>query len=131
MLDCKLEDTSMDPNVNLILGQGKPLRDPWRYQRLVGRSNYLTIIRSDISFPVSVVSPLLQSPCDSHCDAMIHILLYIKGTSSQRVLYETRGHAQIVGYYDANWTGSPLYRRSTSEYCVFIGGNIIFWKSKK
>ena len=31
MLDCKLVDTSMDPNVKLLLERGEPLRDPGRY----------------------------------------------------------------------------------------------------
>ena len=47
------------------------------------------------------------------------------------MLYENRGHIQIVGYSDADWAGSPTDRRSTSGYCVFIGGNLISWKSKK
>ena len=80
MLDCKLVDTPMDPNVKLVPGQGEPLRDPGRYRRLVGRLNYLTITRLDISSPVSVVSQFLQSPCDSQWDVMIRILRYIKGT---------------------------------------------------
>ncbi|KAJ9682081.1 hypothetical protein PVL29_018120 [Vitis rotundifolia] len=66
MLDCKPVDTPMDPNVKLVPGQGEPLGDPGRYRRLVGKLNYLTITRPDISFPVSVVSQFLQSPCDSH-----------------------------------------------------------------
>ena len=32
MLDCKLVDTSMDPNVKLVPGQGEPLCDPGRYR---------------------------------------------------------------------------------------------------
>ena len=59
MLDCKPVDTPMDLNVKLALEQGDSLRDPERYRRLVGRLNYLTIIRSDISFPMSVVSQFL------------------------------------------------------------------------
>ena len=47
------------------------------------------------------------------------------------MLYENRGHTQVVGYTDAYWAGSPTNRRSTSGYCVFIGGNLISWKSKK
>ncbi|RVW99739.1 Retrovirus-related Pol polyprotein from transposon TNT 1-94 [Vitis vinifera] len=94
-LDCKLVDTPMDPNVKLVPGQGEPLGDPGRYRRLVGKLNYLTITRPDISF------------------------------------LENRGHTQVVGYTDADWAGSPIDRRSTSAYCVFIGGNLISWKSKK
>ncbi|RVW82543.1 Retrovirus-related Pol polyprotein from transposon RE2 [Vitis vinifera] len=94
MLGCKPVDTPMDPNVKLIPGQGEPLGDPGRYRRLVGKLNYLTITRPDISFPVSVVSQFLQSPCDSHWDAVIRILRYIKSTPGQGVLYENRGHAQ-------------------------------------
>ncbi|RVW96833.1 Retrovirus-related Pol polyprotein from transposon TNT 1-94 [Vitis vinifera] len=82
-------------------GQGEPLGDPGRYRRLVGKLNYLTITRPDISFPVSVVSQFLQSPCDSHWDAMQIGL----------------AHPQI---------DVPL-----QGYCVFIGGNLISWKSKK
>ncbi|RVW33361.1 Retrovirus-related Pol polyprotein from transposon RE2 [Vitis vinifera] len=100
MLDCKPIDTPMDPNAKLVPGQGEPLGDPGRYRRLVGKLNYLTITRPDISFPVSVVSQFLQSPCDSHWDAVIRILRYIKSTPGQ-------------------------------GYCVFIGGNLISWKSKK
>ncbi|RVX22062.1 Retrovirus-related Pol polyprotein from transposon RE1 [Vitis vinifera] len=39
----------------------------------------------------------------------------------QGVLYENRGHTQVIGYTDADWAGSPTDRRSTSGYCVFIG----------
>ncbi|RVW55440.1 Retrovirus-related Pol polyprotein from transposon RE1 [Vitis vinifera] len=114
MLDCKPVDTPMDPNVKLVPGQGEPLGDPGRYRRLVGKLNYLTITRPDISFLVSVVSQFLQSPCDSHWDAVIRILRYIKSTPGQGVLYENRGHTQVVGYTDADWAGSPTDRRSTS-----------------
>ena len=131
MLDCKPIDTPMDSNVKLVPGQGEPLRDPGRYRRLVGRLNYLTITRPDISFPVSVVSQFLQSPCDSHWDAVIRILRYIKGTSGHGVSYENKGHTQIVGYCDADWESSPIDKRSTSGYCVFIRGNLISLKSKK
>ena len=105
-VDCKLVDTPMNPNVKLVLGQGDPLQDPERYLGLVGRLNYLTNTRPDISFPVSVVSQFLQPPYDTHWDAVIRILHYIKGTPGQGVLYENKGHTQIVRYCDANWAGS-------------------------
>ena len=66
MLDYKPVDTPMDPNVKLVPGQGEPLRNLGSCRRLIGKLNYLTITRSDISFPVSLVSQFLQSPCGSH-----------------------------------------------------------------
>ena len=71
MLACKPVDTPVDPNVKLVPSQGELLRDPGRYRRLVGKLNYLTITRPDISFLVSVVSQFLQSPCDCHWDAVV------------------------------------------------------------
>ena len=78
-----------------------------------------------------VVSKFLILPCDSHWDAAICILHYVKGTPSQRVLYENKGYIQIVGYSDVDWVDSPTYRRFTLGYFVFIGDYLIFWKSKK
>ena len=47
------------------------------------------------------------------------------------MLYDNRGHTQVVGYSDADWADSPTNRHFTSGYCVFIGGNLISWKSEK
>nr|CAN80924.1 hypothetical protein VITISV_003442 [Vitis vinifera] len=115
----RLEEIS---NFSQSIGARKPpTRRPRAFFRPATAShlNYLTITRPDISFPVSVVN------------VVIRILRYIKSTPGQGVLYENRGHIQVVGYTDADWAGSPTDRRSTSGYCVFIGGNLISWKSKK
>ncbi|RVW87653.1 Retrovirus-related Pol polyprotein from transposon RE1 [Vitis vinifera] len=76
--------------------EGEPLRDPGRYRQLVGKLNYLTITRLDISFLVSVVSQFLQSPCDSHWDAVIRILRYIKSTPGQGNLISWKSKKQNV-----------------------------------
>lgn len=75
-----------------------------------------------------MVSQFLDSPCDNHWDAVIRIL---QATPSRGVLYQNHGHSQIVGYTDADWTGSPRDRRSTFGYCVFVGRNLVSKKSKK
>ena len=131
LLNAKPVDTPMDPNVKLLPNHGEPFLDSGRYRRLVGKLNYLTVTRPDISFAVSVVSQFLNSPCQEHWDAVIRILKYIKGAPGKGLIYENRGHTQIVGYSDADWAGSPIDRRSTSGYCVLVGGNLISWKSKK
>ena len=131
MLNCKPVDSPMDPNMKLLPGQGEPFTDPGRYRRLVGRLNYLTITRPDISFAVSVVSQFLQSPCTSHWNAVVRILRYVKSAPGKGLLYEDHGHSKVVGYSDADWAGSPSDRRSTSGYCILVGGNLVSWKSKK
>ena len=55
MIDCRPIDLLMDPNSKLLPRQGEPLTDAGRYQRLVGKLNYLTITQPDISFVMSVV----------------------------------------------------------------------------
>jgi len=98
---------------------------------LVGKLNYLTITRPNISFAVSVVSQFLNSTCEDHCNAIIHILKYIKRSLGKGLLYGSNNHTRVVCYSDADWGGSPSNRRSTFGYCVSIGGNLISWKSKK
>nr|ABN08283.1 hypothetical protein MtrDRAFT_AC155889g9v2 [Medicago truncatula] len=114
LLACRPSDTPMDPNVKLLPGQREPLKDPGRYRRLVGKLNYLTVTRPDITFVVSVVSQFLNAPCDDHWNVVIRILKYIKNAQGKGLLYENKGNTKVVGYSDADWAGSPADRRSTS-----------------
>ena len=55
----------MVPSVHLTR-EGKPFEDPKRYRRLVGKLNYLTVTRPNISHSVSVVSQYMSSPIVDH-----------------------------------------------------------------
>ncbi|XP_019173410.1 PREDICTED: uncharacterized protein LOC109168985 [Ipomoea nil] len=124
MLDSRPVDNSMDPNVKLLPGHGESLPDREQYRRLIGKLNYLTITRPDISNAVSVLSQFLETPCDFHWDAAVCVLSYIKRAPGQGLLYGDRGHSQVVGYCDADWAGCPFNRRSTSGYCILIGAYV-------
>ena len=50
MIGCKLARIPMDQNLKLSKCEGKELKDPSSYRRLIGRLLYLTIIRPDITF---------------------------------------------------------------------------------
>jgi len=74
MLGFKTVDTPMDPNLKLLLDQGELLEDQKRYRRLAGKLNYLTMIRSDITYPVSVVSQFMSAPRTNHWNVVARIL---------------------------------------------------------
>lgn len=38
------------------------------------------------------------------------------------------GHFQVIGYSNVGWVGSSFDRRTTSRYCVLVGGNLSFEK---
>jgi hypothetical protein len=38
---------------------------------------------------------------------------------------------QLQAYSDATWASDPSDRRSLLAYCVFLGGSLIAWKTKK
>ena len=73
----------------------------------------------------------MTSPCDSHWEAVVLILRYIKSAPGKGLLFEDQGHEHIIGYTDNDWAGPPSDRRSTSGYCVLVGGNLVSWNSKK
>ena len=95
-MNSKSVDTPMDPNVKLLPNQGEPLSGPEKYRRLVGKLNYLTVTRPDISFVVSVVSPFLNSPCEDHWNVVIRIVKYIKGSPGKGLLYGHNNHTKVV-----------------------------------
>jgi flagellum-specific peptidoglycan hydrolase FlgJ len=38
--------------------------------------------------------------------------------------------SELVVYTDANWASYPNTRQSTSDYVVFLGGNLVSWAFK-
>lgn len=54
------------------------LADPTQYQRLVGRLLYLTMTRIDIAYVVQVLSQFMHSPKQSHMNAALRVVKYIK-----------------------------------------------------
>ena len=130
MLGCRPVASPIDQKIKLTELAGEKV-DRERYQRLVGRLIYLTHTRPDISFPVSVVSRYMHDPRKDHMDAVYHILRYLKGAPGKGLIFRKHGHFNIEGYCDSDWASCADDRKSTSGYCMFVGGNLVSWKSKK
>lgn len=128
---CKPASTPIDPNHKLGESKDDPIVDKGMYQRLCGKLIYLSHTRPDIAYPVSVVSQFMHNPRQSHLNAVYRILQYLKGCPGKGVYFRKGHKLRIEAFTDADYAGSIVDRRSTSGYCMFLGGNLVSWRSKK
>ena len=123
--------TPMELNVQLRASDGDPLPNPTRYRHLVGSLVYLAVTRPDISYPVHILSQFVSAPTSVHYSHLLRVLRYLRGTISHRLFFPRSSSLELQAYSDATWASDPSDRRSLSAYCVFLGGSLIAWKTKK
>ena len=110
---------------------GELLKDPSSYRQLIGKLNFLTHTRPDIAYSVQHLSQFLQHPKKPHLQAAIHVLRYLKGEPSLRILLSNSPTFDLQAYCDADWASCPHNRRFVSRFVLFFGNTVITWKSKK
>jgi hypothetical protein len=120
----------IDKNHQIHAELGDPVNRE-TYQRLVGRLIYLCHTRPDICYAVCVVSRYMHDPRTGHMDVFYRILRYLKGTPGKGLWFKRNKHMNLEGYCDVDWASSRDDRRSTAGYYVFVGGNLVSWRSKK
>ena len=69
------------------------------------------------------------SPTIDDWAAVEQIPCYLKGASRRDILYSNHGHNGLECFTDAVWVRFKEDIRYTSGYCVFVGGNLVSWKS--
>jgi len=47
------------------------------------------------------------------------------------LLYKKHGHLHIFEYSDSGYAGDKEDRKYTTRYCIFVGGYLVTWRSKK
>nr|GEZ45522.1 ribonuclease H-like domain-containing protein [Tanacetum cinerariifolium] len=62
---------------------------------------------------------------------MKRILRYVRGTLEYGLQLYVSSTTQLSAYTDADWDDCPVTRRFTSEYCVFLGDNLLSWSAKR
>ena len=72
----------------------------------------------------------MQAPCQTHLAAVRRLLRYLKGTFG-RSLFFPLGISLPLGFSDADWAGCADTRRFITGWCMFLGDDLISWKSKK
>ncbi|GJS37961.1 ribonuclease H-like domain-containing protein [Tanacetum coccineum] len=110
---------------------GDPVSDPTLYRSLAGALQYLTFTRPDISYAVQQICLYMHDPRDPHFTALKRILRYVRGTLDHGLQLHISSTSQLTAFTDADWAGCPVTCRSTSEYCVFLGDNLLSWPAKR
>ncbi|GAV89144.1 hypothetical protein CFOL_v3_32563, partial [Cephalotus follicularis] len=110
-----------DPKIDDVAG----------YQRLVGRLIYLTITRPDISYSVQILSQFMHAPKQSHMEAALRVLRYLKNKPGLGILISSRSEMKLTAYCDSDWAACPMSRKSLTGFCVKLGDSLVSWKTKK
>ncbi|XP_019242469.1 PREDICTED: uncharacterized protein LOC109222580 [Nicotiana attenuata] len=121
----------LDPSTKLKADESPLLADPSNYRKLVGKLNFLTNTRLDISFSIQHLSQYMQSPRESHLKAAYHVLRYLKGDPSLGIFFSNSKDYGVKAFCDLDWEACPETRKSVSGYIVLLGNSPISWKSKK
>lgn len=123
--------TPLPANLKLTTHDGTLLKDPSLYRSLVGKLNFLTHTRPDLSYSVQTLSQYMQSPREPHLKALYHTLRYVYHTSGQGIMLHSSDHITLQAFSDSDWAACSDSRRSITGFVVLLGNSPMSWKSKK
>ncbi|QHO04424.1 uncharacterized protein LOC107634045 [Arachis ipaensis] len=121
--------TPMISALKLTSDGAEHFQDPKLYREIVGSLQYLTISRPDIAFSVNKVSQYMHSPTIEHWKAVKR--RYIVGTVSVGIKFQKCTNLRLLAFADADWAGDLEDRKSVTGYCVYLGSNLVSWRSNK
>ena len=130
MLGCKPMRTPMEQHLSFSKDEGELIANPSQYRRLIGRLMFLTLTRPDICYAVNRLSQFLNKPRQHHIMVALMVLQYIKGTPGQGLFFSTKSDFQLKAFCDVDWSGRLDSKKSLTRYYVFLGDNLISWRSK-
>jgi len=67
----------------------------------------------------------MHQPKEAHLQVALRIVQYLKGIPERGILFRTNKSASLEAYNDVGYAGSVVYRRSTTRYYTFLGGNLV------
>jgi hypothetical protein len=109
---------------------GDLLPDPTIFRHIVGTLQYVTLTHPDIAYSVNQLCQHMHNPTTIHLTAAKRVLRYLK-RSIDCGLHYCKSSLTINSFCDADWAENPDDRRSTTDYGIFLGSNLISWSAKK
>lgn len=131
LFGCKPISTLLPKGTKFCSNEGELMTEPQKYRRLIGRLLYLGFTRLDIAFVTQQLSQYVQAPRETHWLGALHLLRYVKGSPSLGLCFSSKNSLQLTTYSDSDWGSCIDTRRCLTSYCIFLGGALISWKTKK
>ncbi|KAJ0526509.1 putative RNA-directed DNA polymerase [Helianthus annuus] len=107
------------------------LKNVTGFQKLIGKLIYLSLTRPDISYTVQFLSQFMHSPKEVHLSLALRLLRYLKLSPGKGLSFKKSTNLDLFGYADSDWAKCLNTRKSVTGYCIFLGQNLVSWKSKK
>ena len=128
---CKQYASPIDSKPQLWSTTSPIYSDPKRYRRSVGNLIYLTLTRPDITFTVNVLNQFIHASREVHWEAVIRLLAYLKYALGRGLIFRRNDHLHVSGYSYVGFSGDRHDRKSITSNCVYVGGNLVIWRSHK
>ena len=117
--------------MRLLAHRSEPILNPKLYRSIVGGLQHATITRLGISYSMNKVSQFMHNSLNSHWQVVKRILQYLNDTLYRGLYLSKPPHLFLECFFDADWPFDPDDMKSTSDYYIFLGQNLVTWSSKK
>ena len=131
MADCNPNYIPMEFGLQFSKALDEPEIDATQYRRKIGCLWYLMHTRPDMAYSVGILSRYMQSPRESHGNALKQVLRYLQGTLGHGLEFKRGSTQKLVGYSDSSHNTDPDDGRSTTGHLFCLGNTPITWCSQK
>ncbi|GJV73864.1 putative ribonuclease H-like domain-containing protein [Tanacetum coccineum] len=101
------------------------------YRSMIGSLMYLTASRPDIMFTVCACARFQVTPMTSHLHDVKRIFRSLKGHPKLGLWYPRDSPFDLEGFFNSDYAGASLDRKSKTGGCQFLGRRLISWQCKK
>lgn len=97
----------------------------------MGSLQYLTVTRPDVAYAVNRLSQFMHKPTEKHLQSLKRVLRYLKQTIHYGLFLKRVQPITLSAFSDSDWGGCREVGRSTTGYAIYLGPNIISWRSAR
>jgi hypothetical protein len=123
--------TPMGTNGHLDLDTGGKSVDQKVYRSMIGSLLYLCASRPDIMLSVCMRARFQANHKEIHIRVVKRIMRYLVYIPNFGLWYPKGSTFDLIGYFNADYAGCKIDRKSTSGTCQFLGRSLVSWASKK